>query len=111
MPRKKKSLEPATPDPGTSVTGNGETPPDTASETRIDQEAEHRMQAESPAVAEDAEAELEAEAGDTFEQAFDTEPLGTSVEDLAGTDCLKREAVGRAQHVQQCDRFTARRTC
>jgi 23S rRNA pseudouridine2605 synthase len=86
MPRKKKSLEPATPDPGTSVTGNGETPPDTASETRIDQEAEHRMQAESPAVAEDAEAELEAEAGDTFEQAFDTEPLGTSVEDLAGTE-------------------------
>jgi 23S rRNA pseudouridine2605 synthase len=83
MPRKKKSLDVATPEPEKNITGDSQKPSDSASEVRIDQEAEHRMQAESPAIAQDAEAELEAQAIDTFEVAFDPEPLGTSVEDLA----------------------------
>src|SRR5215469_17511597 len=88
MPRKKKIVEPAVTDaPGPGALAQPGKSPDAAaaSEARIDQEAEHRMQAESPASARDAEAELEAQAMDTFEEAFDSaEPLGGSVEDLAG---------------------------
>jgi 23S rRNA pseudouridine2605 synthase len=88
MPRKKKIVEPTVTDaPGPGALAQpGESPDATAaSEVRIDLEAEHRMQAESPAPARDAEAEQEAQAIDTFEEAFDSaEPLGASVEDLAG---------------------------
>jgi 23S rRNA pseudouridine2605 synthase len=51
------------------------------------------MQAESPAIVEDTEAELEAEAVDTFEQAFNgVEPLGASIEDLAVVESAGRTA-------------------
>ena len=102
MPRKKKSLDAATPEPEKSITGDGQKPSDSASEVRIDQEAEHRMQAESPAIAQDAEAELEAQAIDTFEAAFDPEPLGTSVEDLAPAESMAKKTEKKPK--------TARRT-
>jgi 23S rRNA pseudouridine2605 synthase len=41
------------------------------SESALDKEAEHRMQAESPAVPDDGEAEVEAQAADTFDAASD----------------------------------------
>ncbi len=45
--------------------------PETTTETQIDQEAEHRQQNESPAPAEDVEAEMEAEADDVAEDGRD----------------------------------------
>src|ERR1039458_7748671 len=45
--------------------------PESATEVALDKEAEHRMQAESPAVPEDAEAEAEALAAETNDDAFE----------------------------------------
>src|SRR5260370_4964011 len=44
---------------------------DASAEALIDQEAEHRMQDESPAQPQDGEAEAEASAADTFEDAIE----------------------------------------
>jgi 23S rRNA pseudouridine2605 synthase len=90
MPRKKKIAEADTAQvPAVKVQSPDTTP---ASEARLDQQAEHRMQAESPAPARDAEAEMEAQAADTFEEAFDSEPLGDAIEDLARNETTKKTA-------------------
>ncbi|HET6206106.1 MAG TPA: pseudouridine synthase [Terracidiphilus sp.] len=105
MPRKKKIAEPdasqAQEPGGLEITA--ESPePTAASEARIDQEAEHRMQAESPAAAQDVEAEVEAQAADTFEQAFDSaEPLGAAVEDLARTEGKEKKTANKPKTVRK----------
>ncbi|HEY1986848.1 MAG TPA: pseudouridine synthase [Terracidiphilus sp.] len=71
-------------------TGSAEQPASATEEPtadRIDQEAEHRLQNESPAPAVDVEAEMEAEAEDTSDEALDfgDEPAET-LEDLVEED-------------------------
>src|ERR1039458_8849339 len=74
MPKKTtKSAEPkAKKSKAAAKTGELSTPvPESATEVALDKEAEHRMQAESPAVPEDAEAEAEALAAETNDDAFE----------------------------------------
>lgn len=95
MPRKKKIAEPVIEAPSTGVGATPNESPEAlvaSSEARIDPETEHRKGAKVPAP--DVAAEAEAQALDTFEEAFDSaEPLGDAVEDLARSE----EAENKAQ--------------
>jgi 23S rRNA pseudouridine2605 synthase len=105
MPRKKKVIEPDAShvqQPGGLEITSESPEPTAASEARLDQEAEHRMQAESPAAAQDVEAEVEAQAADTFEQAFDSaEPLGAAVEDLATNEGTRKKTAKKPKTVRK----------
>jgi 23S rRNA pseudouridine2605 synthase len=105
MPRKKKIAEPDASQaqaPGGLVITSESPEPTAVSEARLDQQAEHRMQAESPAAARDVEAEVEAQAADTFEQAFDSaEPLGDAVEDLARNQGAEKKTAKKPKTVRK----------
>lgn len=86
-------LNPVSPEPA----------PEEKSEAELDKEAEHRMQGESPALPDDSEAEAEAQAADTFEDAYEPANLGHKGAKTGAASEANAEAKSETDDAEEAD--------